>query len=104
MTRLLRLPKSGAGVTAYEVAKMERNKYKKVPPCKKRFCSFCQLNCKGIEALLDNINSRTHKTCLENMKTRSRCVTCNKAFETHSHLHRHLYGTVSQKDSIKQYK
>lgn len=58
----------------------------------KRFCKLCDIQCNSAKTYFDHKQSRGHKTRLQNKRDPPFCKTCDRHFESHHHLNRHLNG------------
>jgi hypothetical protein len=95
-----RLRDMPAKALADRVARSERSKPKRVPK-NQRFCKLCQLSCNGAETFYDHIHSKGHQNRRAIAKVTHHCTICDRDFESHQHLSRHLksknlYKTASQ--------
>lgn len=64
-------------------------------------CGYCQVTCYGLFNWRDHRNSRRHKNKV-NPPRLSRCVDCNREFESDEHYYRHLRGKSHIKTVNKQ--
>jgi Zinc-finger double-stranded RNA-binding/Zinc-finger of C2H2 type len=57
---------------------------------KNRFCKTCNISCNSAKTFYDHIHSKGHKSRRESEKVPPECLACNRDFESHNHLARHL--------------
>lgn len=96
-----RLSKKKAKVLAEKQAKRDLKIKKKTPPRNKRFCKLCNVSCNGSKTFYDHINSRSHRVRQENKRQKPYCKICERLFESHGHLERHLNGSAHLKVVLK---
>lgn len=95
--KVQRLSRRKAAVLADKVNKQEAKARKKVCPRSKRYCKICKLSCNSSKTFYDHKQSRAHRIRVENAKKTPECTRCDRIFESHEHLQRHLNGAAHLK-------
>lgn len=70
-------------IAAKRTAQVSRNK---------RYCKLCDTQCNSAKTYFDHVQSRKHKTKVENKRNTPRCTLCDRLFESHAVLTRHING------------
>jgi hypothetical protein len=61
------------------------------------FCRTCNISCNSAKTFYDHVQAKSHKSRRETEKAQPECLACNRDFESHNHLARHLKAKLISK-------